>query len=192
MMNGCPRWSVLALPLLAALGCSDPVPRPAQGNLTLSLQPPTMGTGTCPVPGRTYVIGNPNGPNSNNAGDRIIDGHGATIKCSVQGNGTFTFSGTIKGTTGTTPSDQVTLTMTNGTINSTTGTVTASVNVTQLAGNFSSPAGGCMVSVVGDNVKPGSLWATVMCPTISDPSAPGKSCSVGPITTFVLENCDGS
>lgn len=195
MMNGCPRWSVLALPLLAALGCSDPVPRPAQGNLTLSIQPPTAGTGNCPVPGSTYVLGNPKGPNNASPGDRLIDGeHSATIKCSVKGSSTFTFSGTLKGITNTTPSAKVSLQITDGVINmdKMTGTATASVNTNDLAGNFGSTAGGCTVSVVGDNVKPGSLWATMTCPNIADPTSPGKACSIGPITTFVLENCDGA
>ena len=194
MMNGCPRWSVLTLPLLAALGCSDPVPRPAQGNLTLSIQPP-VGTGNCPVPGTTYVLGNPKGPNSISAGDRLIDGeHGATIKCSVQGSSTFTFSATIKGITNTTPSSKVSLQMSSGVINMDrmTGTATVAVNTNELGGSFTSPAGACTVGVIGDNVKGGSLWATVTCPNISDPSSPGKACSVGTITTFVLENCEGS
>ena len=198
MMNGCPRWSVLALPLLAALGCSDPVPRPAQGNLTLSIQPPT-GTGNCPVPGTTYVIGNPKGPNnvppSPSAGDRLIDGeHGATIKCSVQGSSTFTFSGTIKGITNTTPSSKVSFQILSGSVNmdQMTGTATVAVNTNELAGNFTSPTGDCKVSVVGPNVKGGSIWASITCPNISDPTSPGKACKVGDTTTFVLENCEGS
>jgi hypothetical protein len=194
MMNGCPRWSVLALPLLAALGCSDPVPRPAQGSLTLSIQPP-VGAGNCPVPGTTYVIGNPKGPNSGFAGDSLIDGeHGATIKCAVNGSSTFTFSGTIKGITNTTPSSKVAFQVSNGVINMDrlTGTATVAVNTNELAGNFASPAGACTVGVVQDAVKAGSLWATVTCPSISDPTSPGKACSVGSITTFVLENCDGT
>jgi hypothetical protein len=194
MKNGCPRWSILALPLLAAWGCSDPVPRPAQGNLTLSIQPP-VGPGNCPVPGITYEIGNPKGPNTISPGDRLIDGeHAATIKCAVNGSSTFTFSGTVKGITNTTPSSKVAFQLTNGVINTDkmTGTATVAVNTNDLAANFTSPAGGCTVGVVGDNVKAGSLWATVTCPTITDPTAPGRACSVGSITTFVLENCEGS
>src|SRR6188508_1440790 len=97
MMNGCPRWSFLTVPLLAALGCSDPVPLPAKGNATLSVQQPTTGPATCPVPGKTYVVGNPKAPTTISAGDRFIDGeNGATIKCSVKGGGPFSFSATIK------------------------------------------------------------------------------------------------
>lgn len=199
MMNGCPRWSYLTLPLLAALGCSDPVPRPAQGDLKLSIQPPT-GTGTCPVPGKTYEVAAPpnyNPPIADGAnpvpGDRLIDGeHGASIKCSVHGSDSFTFSGTIKGLSS--ESDKVTFTITNGMINTDkkTGTATIAVNTTQLPANYTSAAGACTITVVGTNVKPGSLWATAKCPSISDPSSPGSACSIGETTNFVLENCDGS
>ena len=192
MMNGCPRWSFLTVPLLAALGCSDPVPRPPQGNATLSVQKPTTGTSNCPVPGKTYVVGNPKGPTTVAPGDRFIDGeNGATIKCSVKGSGPFNFSGTIKASS--TENDKVTITISNGVIGADklTGTATVSVYTPQLAGTFASPEGGCTVGVVGDNAKPGSLWATVSCPVINYPST-GQVCSIGPITTFVLENCDGS
>src|SRR3954469_20366556 len=100
MMNGCLRWSFLTVPLLAALGCSDPVPRPAQGNMTVSIGDPTGFK--CPASAITYQVGNPKAPSvtatPNDPGDRLIDGeHNAKIKCSVNGNGPFTFSGTIQG-----------------------------------------------------------------------------------------------
>lgn len=196
MMNGCPRWSILALPLLAALGCSDPVPRPAQGDLNLSVQTPSTGGGVCPVTGRTYVVAAPpkyTAPTELDPGDRLIDGeHSSTIKCTVKGSSTYTFSGTITGNTAQT--DRVNFSMSDGIVNmdKLTGTVSVGVFTTQFAATLQSPPGGCSVTVVNSNVKPGSLWAKVTCPTISDPSAPGKACSVGPTTIFVLENCDGS
>ena len=192
MMNGCPRWSFLTVPLLAALGCSDPVPRPPQGNLTLSVQQAQTGAANCPVPGKTYQIGNPKAPDATQAGNPYIDGeHGASIKCSVKGGGPYNFSGTIKGVSS--ESDTVTMTMTNGVVaaDKLTGTATIAINAPQLAGTFTSPPDMCTLTVVGGNVKPGSLWATVTCPSIAD-SSTGKTCSIGPITTFVLENCDGS
>ena len=192
MMNGCPRWSFLTVPLLAALGCSDPVPRPAQGNLTLSIQKPTTGTPNCPLPGKQYVVGNPDGPNSISAGDRLVDGErNASIKCSVHGNGTFTFSGTIKGSSK--EADKVTFAVSGGTINADklTGTATVSVYTPQLADTFFSAEGACTVTVIGQQVKPGSVWASVSCASITAAST-GQVCTVGDITTFVLENCDGS
>ena len=192
MMNGCARWSFLTVPLLAALGCSDPVPRPSKGNLTLSVQPP-KGAGTCSVTGKTYVVAAAKGvgPKPSSPGDRVVDGeNGATIKCSVHGSGPFTFSGTIKGISS--GSDRVTFTITNGVIGADrlTGTASIAVNTTQIPNTLASD--GCAVAVVQDAVKPGSLWATVTCANINDPSSPGIGCSVGPDTTFVIENCDGS
>ena len=197
MMNGCPRWSFLTVSLLAALGCSDPVPRPARGNLKLSIQ---KTAGNCPVTGKTYNVGNPDPPISTppqpDPGDRLTDGEkGASIQCSVQGSGPFTFSGTIKGTSA--EGDPVTVSMTNGVINAdkVAGTVRLNVYTKELAGSFTSTVDGCTVTVVSGNVKPGSLWATVSCASITNPST-AQDCSVGPvsatISNFVLENCDGT
>jgi len=188
MMNGCPRWSFLTVPLLAALGCSDPVPRPAQGNLNLSVQ---QGTG-CPVTAKVYQVGNPKPPSTISSGDKLIDGeNGATIKCAVHGGGPYTFSGTIQGRSS--ENDRVYMTMTGGVINADkiSGTVTVAINTPQLSNTYTSDAGTCIVTVVNSNVKGGSLWATVSCAKVSEPST-ATSCSVGPTTTFVLENCDGS
>jgi len=190
MMNGCPRWSFLTLPLLAALGCSDPVPRPPQASLMLSVQVgPTTG---CPVPGKIYQVGNPKPPSGTFAGDPFINGeHGATIKCSVKGGGPYTFSGSIQALSS--ESDRVTLTVTDGLVaaDKLTGTATIAVNTPQLAGTYVSPIGACTLTIVNQNVRGGSIWATATCPSIGEPST-GKTCSVGPTTTFVFENCDGS
>jgi len=165
---------------------------PAQGNLTISVQPPSTGAATCPVLGKTYVLGNPKGPNSVQPGDRLIDGEqGAIIQCSVHGTGPYTFFGTLSGVTS--ELEQLTLGITDGVVDAQkqTGTATMVVNTPSLAGSFASPVGGCTISVIAQNVRPGSLWATASCPTITDPST-GKVCAVGAMTTFVLENCDGS
>ncbi|HET7541615.1 MAG TPA: hypothetical protein VFK05_17190 [Polyangiaceae bacterium] len=195
MMNGYRRWWFLTVPLLAALGCSDPVPRPAQGNMTVSITQ-ASGSASCPVPGKTYQVGNPKPPNVTSnpptVGDRLIDGeHGAAIKCSVHGNGPYTFSGSIKALSS--ESDKVALTITNGVINAdkTTGTATIAFSAPQLANTFTSAEGGCTITVISQNVKPGSIWASAACPTITEPST-AKVCAVGATTNFVLENCDGS
>lgn len=161
------------------------------------------GSASCPVPGKTYNVGNPKGPTTSppdlvsSAGDRFIDGEsGATIKCSVKGSGPFTFSGTIQALSNP-ENDRVTLSISNWTINADkmTGTATISVNTPQLGGTFTSPPGGCTLTVFNQQVKPGSVWATAYCPTVNDPTT-GKVCQVGQSvnssTTFVLENCDGS
>ena len=184
MMNGCPRWSLLVVPLLAALGCSDPVPRPAQGNLTLSIQQ-LMG---CPTPGKIYQVGNPGAPTEIDFGDPFIDGeNGATIKCSVRGAGSFTFSGSIQARSK--ENDTVNLSMTNGVINADkTGTATLSVFTPGLGASYSSDMGTCQVTAI--DVRAGALWAKINCPKISE-SSTATSCIVGTTTTFVLENCDG-
>lgn len=163
--------------------------RPAQGNLTLSIQPPlSSDSGSCPEPGHTYVVGNPKGPNSVSPGDRLIDGEdGVIIECSVRGTGPYTVSGTIQ-SNGT---DGVNLSITDGVIETddNTGTASVSVYTSTLGGIFSGV--GCTLAVVNDNVKSGAIWATVYCPTITS-SKPGQACAVGSITTVVFENCDGS
>jgi len=162
---------------------------PAQSNLTLVVQPATGAR--CPVAGQTYVLGDPEGPTAVSPGDRLVDGEqGATISCSVRGDGSYTFSGAIRGTTG--QGDLVDVKMTDGSVTGETGSVTLSVVTPQLASRFTSTAGGCAVTVIGQNIKPGSVWASVACPTITDPSTPDVTCSVGSVSTFVFENCDGT
>ncbi len=164
---------------------------PARGNLTLIVQPTTTPAKSCPVSGKTYVVGNPSGPNSGSPGDRLVDGMGgAKITCSVTGSGPYTVYASIRGQSS--ENEVVMLTIANGVVNADkqTGSAAIAVYTPQLAGTFG--ANECTLSVVDQNVKPGALWATVSCPTISDPSLPGSACSVGPTTTFVLENCDGS
>ena len=190
MMNGCARWSFLAVPLLAALGCSDPVPRPAQGGVTLSIE---KSNATCPVPGKTYEVchSKGHGPTNAAAGDRLIDGEsGASIKCSVKGNGPYSFSGNIHGLS--TENELVTVTITNGVISADKTTGTGTVNVyTPTVMGFISAEGTCVFNVVNQQVKGGSLWATFSCPSITQAST-SQVCAVGTTSAIVFENCDGS
>ncbi len=120
----------------------------------------------------------------------MIDGErGAKVKCSVQGNGPYSVSGTIQGLTP--EGESVTLIIMNGVIDADkrAGSARITVNTPQLAGD--SNEAGCTLSVIAQQIKPGSLWATVFCPSITSPTT-GQSCSVGSLTTFVLENCEGS
>jgi hypothetical protein len=164
----------------------------------LSIQKPTTGAGNCPVTGKTYDVGNPKAPVSTppkpDPGDRLTDGeHGASIQCSVKGSGPFTFSGSIEGITS--EGDPLTVGVTNGVINADKVSGTAKINVytKELSGSFTSTADGCAVTVLF--VKPGSVWATITCPSIVN-SSTAQECSVGPvggtISNFVFENCDGT
>jgi len=60
-----------------------------------------------------------------------------------------------------------------------------------LAATYTSGRHGCGVTVVNQQVKPGAMWATLLCPTIASAST-AQSCTVGAGSTFVLENCAGS
>ena len=164
---------------------------PAQGNLTLSVQPPsTSSSGSCPQPGYTYELGNPRGPNQINPGDRLIDGEGgALIQCSVVGNKLYKVAGTIQGMTS--EGESVKFTIADALIDAETQTGTAMVSVytSKLGGIFSGV--GCTLTVVGDNVKPGSLWTTVSCPSITSSTA-ANACGIGSTTTVVFENCQGA
>src|SRR6188768_60586 len=192
MMNGYRRWWFLTVPLLAALGCSDPVPRPSQGNLRLSIKQSSSST-TCPVTAQTYYVGNPKPPTAPpdppagsgvnpSIGDRFIDGEkGATIKCAVHGSGPYTFSGTIKAPSN--EGDKVTLTITNGVVNAdkATGTATVAAYTPQLLSTFTSAEGACTVAVVSAQVKAGSIWASVTCPIVTEPST-AATCSIANTT----------
>jgi hypothetical protein len=165
--------------------------RPAQGNLTLSVQKSADVSSNCPTPGKSYVVGAPKGPSSVSPGDRLIDGeNGASIECSVLGSGPYTFSGTLRGTSS--EADTVQVTITNGVIDADgrNGSATISVLTPDLAGTFSSAEGGCAVSVVNQQIKPGSIWAMFSCPSIT--AAPSGQCAIGATSTFVFENCSGS
>jgi hypothetical protein len=167
------------------------VPMP-QGDLTLSVQTTAEDTDStlCPVHGKTYVIGAPQGPSSETPGIRLIDGeNGAKISCSVKGAGPYSFSGTIQATSS--ELDEVTLTITDGVVDADklTGSASISVFTTDLRQTYDSQVKACPITVVGGQIKRGSIWATFSCPSIY-PSNLGV-CIIGP-SAFVLENCDGA
>ena len=193
MMNA--RWSLLAVPAIAAMGCSDPVPLPAQGAISLSIQKPSKAsTGTtCPVPGRTYEVSGKAVPNTNRPGSSLIDGEsGASISCSVHGSGPYTFSGSFHGATNDVNKYPITVTFSDGTVaaDKLTGTATVNVFAPELAGTFASKTSACTVSVIGQQIKGGSIWASFSCNAISAP--PQQECEVGSSSVIVFENCDGS
>ena len=161
--------------------------RRAQGNLRLNVH--YADPALCPVTGKTYVVGDPQGPSSVAPGDRLIDGeHGATIKCSVRGRGPFEFSASIEAASS--ESDQVSLTFSQGLIdaNGQTGSATLRVLTPQLGTAFTSAARGCALHVVNSQIKPGSIWATFSCDAVY-PFNLGV-CSIGAVSAFALENCD--
>ncbi len=194
MMNARARCSVLAVPLLAALGCSDPVPLPAQGAISLSVQKPStsINGSNCPDSGTTYQVGAPGVPTQQSFGDSLIDGdQGSHISCSVKGSGTtFAFSGSFQATTSVGDPLPITVTFSNGTITDGKGTAAVSVFTPKLAGTFASAAGSdCTIQVIGGQIANGHVWATFSCAGITAP--PSGLCAVG-TSVIVFENCDGS
>jgi hypothetical protein len=207
MKNACSRWSFLAVPVLAALGCSDPVPLPAQGAISLQVGGPSS---TCPEPGNVYPVGrltsdpsDPTGkrkialaPSDSDPGQSVVDGESNTsITCSVRGSGPYTFSGSLRATSNDEGKDPITVTFSGGTVNADkkTGSVSVSVFTPQLDGQFSSGSTPCTVTVINGQIKGGSIWADFSCPTLTQPPSGVCSSGVAPSeSTFVFENCDGS
>jgi|GEM_PF-930856 hypothetical protein len=207
MKNACSRWSFLAVPVLAAFGCSDPVPLPAQGAISLQVGGPSS---TCPEPGTVYQVGklktdpsDPTGkhkiaqaPSDLDPGLSVVDGEsGTNISCSVHGSGPFTFSGSLHATADDELKDPVTITFSNGVVNADkkTGTVAVSIFTPQLESSFSSGSTPCTVDVIQQQIKGGSIWADFSCPTLTSPPSSVCSSGVAPsVSTFVFENCDGS
>ena len=203
MKNACSRWSFLAVPVLAALGCSDPVPLPNQGAISLQVGGPS-----CPVPGTVYPVGklktdpsDPTGkrkivqaPSDTDSGQSVVDGENNTkISCSVRGNGPFTFSGTLYATAYDEAMDPIKVTLSNGVVNAdkVTGTVDVQVFTPQLAATFSSGSMPCTLKVFF--VKGGSIWGDFSCPSLTSPPSGVCTSGVAPSkSTFVFENCDGS
>lgn len=196
MMNAYPRWSFLAVPLLAALGCSDPVPPPAQGAVRLDLSQPTTTVSemSCPIT-QLYQVGAKDpktmavlAPTMQDPGESVISGEsGSTITCSVTGSGgNFNFSGSLHASTP--QGDQILVAFQNGVISGTTGTADVNVYTPQLSSNFSGT--GCTITVQNNQVKGGSIWATFSCPQISSP--PSGLCGISGDSTIVFENCAGS
>ena len=198
MMNAYPRWSFLAVPLLAALGCSDPVPPPAQGAVTLYLGAPVVHVDqmTCPTT-QTYQVGATDSktkavlaPTASDPGQSVISGeNGSTISCSVTGGGgNFKFSGALRAVTPL--GDLVSVSFDKGVVGPDfTGTADVTVYTPQLSANFVSTMP-CAITVQNQQIKGGSIWATFSCGQIAAP--PSGLCGVNSSSAIVFENCSGS
>ena len=197
-MNLSSRWSVTAVVALGALGCSDPVPPPAQGafwaNVT-SVSPQPAGK-SCPS-GASLTFDVPAAnlnaiPSETLDQDtyklRKIDGEDqAEVSCSVKGGSSFTFEGTIK-------LGARALSITNGTIGDDkkgTARITVQANGTPgFSGALSSPSANCVIDAApapGNNfqVNPGHIWAHFQCASVEQ--MPSDLCKAEGF--FVLENC---
>lgn len=189
------RWCVMAAVAYGALGCSDPVPLPAQGaiNTTVSSVSPPVAGKACSA-GASFTFEVPevrtDHPTEVLTGTyykhKVIDGDNrASVKCAVRGSSTFTFSGNLL-------LNGEGMEVTSGTVDaSLKGTATITVKNSQhLSSSLISPASSCAISVVttekGPQVKAGSIWAHFSCPSVEAP--PSDSCAAEGY--FVFENCE--
>ena len=196
-MNLSSRWCVTAVVALGALGCSDPVPPPAQGAFwanVKSVSPAPAGK-SCPS-GASLTFDVPTvDPKLDESLDentylhRKIDGEDqAEVSCIVKGGPSFTLEGTIK-------LGSRALSISNGTIgDNKKGTARITLRASGnpgFSGALSAPSANCAIDAAaapGNNfqVKPGSIWARFQCPSIEQ--APSDFCQADGF--FVLENCD--
>jgi hypothetical protein len=196
-MNLSSRWCVTAVVALGALGCSDPVPPPAQGAFWANVKSvsPTPAGKMCPS-GTSLTFDVPAvDPLLNETLDadtyqhHKIDGEDqAEVSCTVKGGGTFTVEGTIK-------LGAKSLSISNGTIgDNKKGTARITLQDSAMpgfSGALSAPTASCVIdaaAAAGNNfqVKPGSIWAHFECPSVEQ--APSGYCKAEGF--FVLENCN--
>jgi len=198
-MNLSSRWCVTAVVALGALGCSDPVPPPAQGAFWANVKSvsPTPAGKMCPsgasltfdVPAVDPLSNPPETLDADTYQHHKIDGEDqASVSCTVKGGGSFTLDGTIQ-------LGNKALTISSGTIAENkkgTARITLQDSGTPgFSGALSSPSANCVIDAApaaGNNfqVKPGSIWAHFQCPSVEQ--SPSGYCQAEGY--FVLENCN--
>jgi len=201
-MNLSSRWCVTAVVALGALGCSDPVPPPAQGAFwanVKSVSPAPAGK-ICPS-GPTLTFDVPTVPPPTTAKPQVetldadtylhklIDGEdSAEVSCSVKGKSSFTLEGTIK-------LGNKSLAISNGTLGADKkGTARITLRDSGspgFSGALSAPSANCTIdaaAAAGNNfqVKAGSIWGHFDCPSVEQ--SPSDYCKADGY--FVFENCD--
>lgn len=195
-MNLSSRWCVTAVVALAGVGCSDPVPPPAQGAFIAritAVSPTPLGK-SCPS-GTAFSYDVPDVPDSapteelspNTYLHKIIEGEGGgAVSCRVSGDGAA-FEGRIA-----IPDKGKSLEIRSGTLGADRkGTARIAVgNSAELSTTLSSPMANCKIDAQASGnrleVAPGRIWATFDCPSVESP--PSDYCAAR--GTFVLENCD--
>jgi hypothetical protein len=198
-MNLSSRWCVTAVVAIGALGCSDPVPPPAQGafwTTVTSVSPQPAGM-SCPS-GASLTFDVPAANRSAIPSEtldqdtyklRKVDGEDqAQVSCTVKGGGNFTFEGSIK-------LGPHALSISNGTIgNDKKGTARITLQASGMpgfSGALSAPSANCKIDAAAApgnrfEVNPGRIWAHFECPSLEQP--PSDYCKAAGF--FVLENCN--
>ncbi len=177
---------VATLALLAA-SCSDPAPTPAAVGLSLSIHSPATpisGT-TCPVI-TTEEIGSPP-PSAAEPGQRLTDGDGADVSCSIAGKSSLSVSAKIA-------RGAVKFNISGGVVDPSTGDGTFNVALfTPDSDNLATDAmgGPCTFTAAPAplQAKPGTLYATFECSSLWDRSnATPTACGANGV--IVLEYCE--
>jgi hypothetical protein len=201
-MNLSSRWCVTAVVALGALGCSDPVPPPAQGAFwtnVKSVSPAPAGK-MCPS-GTTLTFDVPAVPpptvdkpqsetlDADTYKQKLVDGQeSGEVSCAVKGSSSFTVEGTIK-------FGNKSLAISSGTLGADkkgTARITLRDSGTPgFSGALSAPSANCAIdaaAATGNNfqVKAGSIWGHFSCPSVEQ--APSDYCQADGY--FVFENCD--
>jgi len=204
-MNLSSRWCVTAVVALGAIGCSDPVPPPAQGAFIAEVRSGVAGR-QCPSGASiTYDVPvvSPTDPSADcqKRGftsckldadtylHHVINGEdGVEASCSVKGKGPFTFEGQVR-------SGGQGIAISGGTLGA-DGKGTARITLTKtnmpgFSSALSSAPAGCTIQATLDEkgklqAKAGSMWASYTCPVVLH--EPGEGCTA--TGYFVLENCD--
>jgi hypothetical protein len=175
--------AAFVLSILGGFGCSDAVGDPPRGNLAIQLgSTPDRPDGTkCPSIGHNANIGVP-GPTLSQPGQRIEDGEGAAVNCSVKGGDPYNFTTQIS-------QGSISFFMRGTVAAQGTGTSTLVYTDNQLGATMENAADKpCTVAVNEHSlqVAKGRIWASFECPQIR--AQPTYYCSAKGV--FVFENCD--
>jgi hypothetical protein len=174
------------LTALGALGCSDPVPPPSQGGVSITISPasPQPPETSCQrTTGHSALIGNP-APNQSARGTPVVDGEGgAEVSCRVSGAGRFSVSGKVK-------ANAVTFNLRGGQMSAEKdGTGTGSVASFDVKGlTLGAPTSTpCTLTTI--EVKAGAAWGRFECNAYIDSQSP-TSAHCRATGVFLLENCE--
>jgi hypothetical protein len=170
-------WVCLAL--LGLVACSSPAAPPAEGSAQVtwtngcSLSPDSI-NGPGGIPSGMKV----------GANQTVLDGRdGYKVSCSVVQSGSkYSVSASIE------KPDEMTLTLDSSSISATGGPASMSFFSPGSINTWTSPTGGCTITTTstteGLTVKPGSIWATYICPQVSDVNNLGKTCQTSGFVVF--------
>jgi hypothetical protein len=158
----------------------------SEGNAVFSIGIPLASDPgwSCTIPAHTTVLGTIQ-PTDTIQGETLVDGKdGAQVECSVSGDGTFNFRGSITLSTGSllAVSGQVPL--------GGRGLGTANMYDLQTTISLSADPDSCQILVDRGalTVENGAIWAGFTCPKVWNPGQPGIWCSSSGY--FLFKNCN--